>query len=147
MLAVLMAAENGDKEHRGTGKLVPAASSPRNRSSTSVNMGSASQSGTSRTSESPGDDGIDGDRAVQPVGGVEGEMFDPASRLEHPKEILDAPVLQVISDDLDRGFETVHIDTRQQEPLDRLLAVRRGCLAHMDQLAVVDLGSREALAA
>ena len=90
-------------------------------------------------------------------------MFHPASRLEQPKEVLDAPALQVIADDLDRGLWAVHIDTGQQEPLNRLLAGRRAGLAHMDhrdrdwlgaldgsrqdQLAVADLGTCDAATA
>ena len=35
--------------------------------------------------EAPSDDGIDGERALEPLGGVEGEMFGLALGLEHPE--------------------------------------------------------------
>ena len=83
--------------------------------------------------QAPGDDGIDGDRALEPVGGVEREMFDSASGLEHPEQVFDAPAPQVIADDRDRGFGAVDVEAGEQEPLDRRLAGWRRGFAHMDR--------------
>ena len=48
--------------------------------------------------QAPGDHGIDGDRTLEPVGGVEREMFDSASGLEHSEQVFDAPAPQVVAD-------------------------------------------------
>ena len=40
--------------------------------------------------QAPRDHGVDGDRALQPVGGVERKMFGPATGLEDPEQVLDA---------------------------------------------------------
>ena len=173
MLAVLIAAENGDEKHRGAEVL------RRRQVGVGAIVGEEPQldvgehevggalwnfaSEQGHQHETPGDDGIDGDGALQPVGGVEGEMFGPASGFQNPKEILDAPAFQVIPDALDRRLEAVDVETGQQKPLDCPLTVRRCGFAHVDhrdrdrfgpldggrhnQLAIVDLGQRKALAA
>ena len=46
---------------------------------------------------------------AQPVGGVERELFDSASGLEHPEQVFDAPAPQV--GDRDRGFGAVDVET------------------------------------
>ena len=52
--------------------------------------------------DAPGDDGVDGNRPLQPVGGAEQQELGTASGFEHAEKVLDPPSLEIEAHDLGR---------------------------------------------
>ena len=73
--------------------------------------------------DAPGDDSIDRDRPLQPVGGAEQQELDAAARFQDPEEILDAPPLKIETDDFGSFLCGFDLDRGQQEPLHGFLVV------------------------
>ena len=91
--------------------------------------------------DAPGDDGVDRDRPLQPVGGAEQQDLHAAPGFQDPEEVLDAPSLKIEADDVRGLLRSPDLDRGQQEPLHGGLALGRRGLAGVDPVHGDRLGA------
>ena len=124
MLAILVPAEQGDEQHRtgevarcgqrGVGGVVGEETKlDVAEQQLGVALGDLAPE-QRHEHEAPRDDGLDGQRALEPLGAVKAEMLGPASRLQHPEEVLHAPAPQIVPNGLEGGLNALDAHAGEQ---------------------------------